>query len=678
MRQAIPIAFTLVLLGLAPAGLHAGDEGAGPLKDARALVRTGDYARAATILEDAVVEASPANRAAMIELLRESYRALITRAEAAGKSQEAATYRDNLAILEPEPAKPDPTTAGANQSRPKASPAPAAVVARNDSTAKKTEPKQPPRAPIDLDRILSQAPSALPDPGSLPPPTAERPQKAADAPGPADPAPSLPLTSPKAPAGKPDAAATGDAAVERASAPAAAAPAPALQPTVSEVERTKADQLFTQKKYEDAGRIYAGLAARNQLPAQRKAVWAYCRWVAVVARINAHPRSDREWDDIEQEIHSIQRLTPGNWYGEYLLNRVAEARRGGKPPSRNGRLVVRGSDPDETPPRGSRGLLGRLRSGSQPAPGVSSQAAGEQALGLPSAAAGDDPPRVGKAAASTGARNGTTGAARTEKDAPESALAWLVRETRNFRIYYIDPALGEKAAEAAEAVRSHQAKRWGSSAARVPWSPRCDIYLYPSADDFAKQTGQPESSPGFSTMGINANRVISRRVNLRGDHPQLLTAVLPHEVTHVVLADLFTEQQIPRWADEGIAVLAEPKSEQLSRAAELTGPLKDGKVFKLSELMAIDYPNEESWNLYYAQSVSLTQFLVSEGTPAQFIAFVRGAQQKGVDSALREVYHMEGSAALETKWQNFARRQASEVTASSRDAASETDPVRRQ
>ncbi len=54
-----------------------------------------------------------------------------------------------------------------------------------------------------------------------------------------------------------------------------------------------------------------------------------------------------------------------------------------------------------------------------------------------------------------------------------------------------------------------------------------------------------------------------------------MTAILPHEVTHVVLADLFTTQQIPRWADEGIAVLAEPNAEQEIRAAELQEPLRD-------------------------------------------------------------------------------------------------------
>jgi hypothetical protein len=33
---------------------------------------------------------------------------------------------------------------------------------------------------------------------------------------------------------------------------------------------------------------------------------------------------------------------------------------------------------------------------------------------------------------------------------------------------------------------------------------------------------------------------------------------LPHEITHVVLADRFNTKPMPRWADEGMAVLTEP------------------------------------------------------------------------------------------------------------------------
>jgi hypothetical protein len=179
-------------------------------------------------------------------------------------------------------------------------------------------------------------------------------------------------------------------------------------------------------------------------------------------------------------------------------------------------------------------------------------------------------------------------------------------------------------------------------------------------------------------MGINGSRIIARRVNLRADHPQLIAAILPHEITHVVLADLFTQQQIPRWADEGMAVLSEPLSEQLSRAADLTGPLSEGRVFRLNELMAIDYPSAEAWALYYAQSVSVTQFLVEQGTPEQFVRFVRGAQRQGIEQSLREVYHIGGYPELENRWQSFARRQSATLTASRGGSATQTDSSRRQ
>jgi hypothetical protein len=89
--------------------------------------------------------------------------------------------------------------------------------------------------------------------------------------------------------------------------------------------------------------------------------------------------------------------------------------------------------------------------------------------------------------------------------------------------------------------------------------------------------------------------------------------------------------------------------------------------------MATDYPSAEAWSLYYAQSVSLTQFLVGQGTPQQFVSFVRTAQQKGVEIALREVYQIEGFPELENRWQNFVRQQIAAATASIREPSAELE-----
>ncbi len=68
----------------------------------------------------------------------------------------------------------------------------------------------------------------------------------------------------------------------------------------------------------EAGQCYAALASENRLPANRTNHWAYCRMVAVASRMNARPASPSDWDEIEAEILSIQRLAPKLWYGEYL------------------------------------------------------------------------------------------------------------------------------------------------------------------------------------------------------------------------------------------------------------------------------------------------------------------------------------------------------------------------
>ena len=48
----------------------------------------------------------------------------------------------------------------------------------------------------------------------------------------------------------------------------------------------EADRLFRARRFDESGRIYAAMAKRNRLPAERRPHWAYCRFEAVVRRIN--------------------------------------------------------------------------------------------------------------------------------------------------------------------------------------------------------------------------------------------------------------------------------------------------------------------------------------------------------------------------------------------------------
>ena len=75
---------------------------------------------------------------------------------------------------------------------------------------------------------------------------------------------------------------------------------------------------------------------------------------------------------------------------------------------------------------------------------------------------------------------------------------------------------------------------------------------------------------------------------------QWQTAALPHELTHVILADCFVGRLVPRWIDEGAALLADPAEKQLRHKAEMAGALADRSAFRVVELLTLeDYPAEQ-------------------------------------------------------------------------------------
>jgi hypothetical protein len=720
----------------------------GAIDQARRLIEANDHAAAAALLEDALVDADSKDRPAIVQLLRQSYTIMAKRAEEAGHKREAAHYRDNLAILNrvqepgsrfqesdetprppspvksagaPEPSSGPPTTApapGSTQSqpneqvhsRPESKLTDKKATDRKAETPSRTEPQSSTPTRVNPQSALDPLPEPAPIPdrreNKAASPRSGRPAQApladsSHASREREPGPVLNLQNAGSPdsnslAGKLSPSVNPAATIPIESGPIPAKPAPFGGPQASPARATveEADRLYVARNFREAGKCYAELARESRLPAQRKEHWGYCRYVALVEWINTKPRSQREWDQIMEELESIQRLTPKLWYGEYLRNLIAEARRNGPralPQSDN--LVVRGSAPDDKEPRRFPRLFGKAKSRTAPSPETAPPAsrAAEQSLDLPIAASGL--PTVAEPAAGQSASGASTGQA--DSEAPSRPLepldvdvnraggesssgpgsTWQIHETTNFRIFHSNARVAESAGHTAEAVRTAQAKKWGSQAAAKPWTPACEIYLYPDGKALAAATQQPETSPGFSTMTSNGAQVVARRVNLRADHPQLLAAILPHEVTHVVLADIFTARQIPRWADEGLAVLAEPHSEQQLRWAELQEPLESGRLFELNKLMGMDYPDPKNWSLYYAQSVSLTRFLVEQGPPESFIRFVLDSHQKGTEAALQDSYQIKGFAELQERWKAYARRQVATLTASSRDAADRSSPT---
>jgi hypothetical protein len=149
----------------------------------------------------------------------------------------------------------------------------------------------------------------------------------------------------------------------------------------------------------------------------------------------------------------------------------------------------------------------------------------------------------------------------------------------------------------------------------------------------------------------NKGRIVSRRIDLLGSDTEFLSAALPHELTHVILRDRFTLTVAPRWADEGMAMLADTEAKQDRHYRDLEEALAQRTTFRAAELLTMEeYPSPGRFGTYYGQSASLTKFLVARKSPEQFVEFLDRARNTGYDAALQECYGIAGVGELDRQW----------------------------
>ncbi|HWB13546.1 MAG TPA: hypothetical protein VG826_30255 [Pirellulales bacterium] len=230
---------------------------------------------------------------------------------------------------------------------------------------------------------------------------------------------------------------------------------------------------------------------------------------------------------------------------------------------------------------------------------------------------------------------------------------WNVLETENFRFCSRGRLeLSDALLESTEQMRASLADMWlGEERPQDAWQPKCDIILHSTSRDYLRAVPGGDQTVGSSLINTDKGRVVGRRIDIRADRSGWLRAALGHEMTHVVLADRFSDGALPAWADEGMAVLADPNAKQDAHSRDLHVARSRRSTFRLVELFALNgYPSPERQAAFYGQSASLVRFLVARGTPAQFVDFMRAAGRNGYEVAVREVYGMQGVRDLEHRW----------------------------
>lgn len=231
--------------------------------------------------------------------------------------------------------------------------------------------------------------------------------------------------------------------------------------------------------------------------------------------------------------------------------------------------------------------------------------------------------------------------------------SWRVVETESFRIHSRLPEQDAlELAEQCEFCRSDLVAVWIGRPNEVSWTPKCDVYLHATIREYNVALGQQGNrSVGSTRMKFDRGAPSLRRIDLRADAADWLTGALPHELTHVVLGDVFGGRSIPRWADEGLAMLAESNAKKHLRMAHLRQAVTNRSIFTTSTLLSLQSaPQPHMIDAFYGQSAAVVSLLVAEHGPRKFMEFLKRSHSSGRSAALREVYGFASDTELQALW----------------------------
>jgi hypothetical protein len=211
--------------------------------------------------------------------------------------------------------------------------------------------------------------------------------------------------------------------------------------------------------------------------------------------------------------------------------------------------------------------------------------------------------------------------------------------TNNFRVEAPTAEIAKQVGQAAERYRQEQAVAWTGK--ELPaWDKPCPIRV----------TITLGACRGCTTFTFDRGKVLSQSMAVEGPLDRLVSAVLPHEMAHAIVVGQIG-QPLPRWADEGAAVLAEPAAQREQHEAICREIINTpGRAIPLRRLLPQrDYPSDIT--ALHAQGYTLVSFLVKERGRAALLAFVKeGLGNNGWDAALHAHYGYRSVDELERAW----------------------------
>jgi hypothetical protein len=217
--------------------------------------------------------------------------------------------------------------------------------------------------------------------------------------------------------------------------------------------------------------------------------------------------------------------------------------------------------------------------------------------------------------------------------------------TQNFLVTAPDEQLARQFGQMAEVYRKQKALEWLGGEI-PPWTAPCPLTVKPTLG------GSGGGATSFNYQN-GSYQIISMEIS--GPVERMLNSVLPHEVTHTIFAHHF-RFPVPRWADEGGAVLSEDDLERGRHDQLCRSFLNSQQKVSLRRLFTLrEYNEVDNVMKIYAQGYSVTSYLVDLSDRATFLSFVNTGVSAGWDRAVQQYYRLQSVEELEEQWLQHLR-----------------------
>jgi hypothetical protein len=157
----------------------------------------------------------------------------------------------------------------------------------------------------------------------------------------------------------------------------------------------------------------------------------------------------------------------------------------------------------------------------------------------------------------------------------------------------------------------------------------------------------PDYAAGVAYPEIGLVLLTVKPVHPNSQHD--LNEVFRHELAHVALEDAVSGRPVPRWFNEGFAVLASGETSYVRLQTLWTATVSDS-LLTLPQMERSFPADENQANIAYAQAADVVRFLVRREEQHRFRGMIsRLRDGETMDSALLNSYG-EDAAALESEW----------------------------